>query len=51
MTRAVVKAGGNIASKSIESAENVSAGGSIEVIQFLHSKVTAKSTPYCITGL
>ena len=44
MTRAVVKAGGNIVSKFIESAENVSAGGSIEADSILHSKVTAKST-------
>ena len=43
MTRAVVKAGGNIVSKFIESAENVSAGGSIEADSILHSKVTAKS--------
>ena len=44
MTRAVVKAGGKIVSKFIESAENVSAGGSIEADSILHSKVTAKST-------
>ena len=44
MTRAVVKAGGNIVSKFIESAENVSAGGSIEADSILHGKVTAKST-------
>lgn len=44
MTKAVVKAGGNIVSKFIESAESVSAGGSIEADSILHSKVTAKET-------
>ena len=40
MTKAVVKA----VSKFIESAESVSAGGSIEADSILHSKVTAKET-------
>ncbi len=42
MNKAVVKAGGNIVSKFIESAEMVSAGGSIDTDSILHSKVTAK---------
>ena len=44
MTKAVVKAGGSIVSKFIESAESVSAGGSIEADSILHSKVTSKET-------
>lgn len=42
MNKAVIKAGGNIVSKFIESAELVSAGGSIDTDSILHSKVTAK---------
>ncbi len=42
MNKAVIKAGGNIVSKFIESAEHVSAGGSIDTDSILHSKVTAK---------
>lgn len=42
MNRAVIKAGGNIVSKFIESAENVYAGGNIESDSILHSKVIAK---------
>ena len=42
MNKAVVKAGGNIVSKFIESAELVSAGGTIDTDSILHSRVTAK---------
>ncbi|MGN0408517.1 MAG: FapA family protein [Bacteroides sp.] len=42
--RAVLTAGGNIVSKFIESANMVSAGGSIETDSILHSKVVAKGS-------
>ncbi|MGN0318936.1 MAG: DUF342 domain-containing protein [Lachnospira sp.] len=42
MNRAVIKAGGNIVSKFIESAESVYAGGNIEADSILHSRVIAK---------
>jgi len=42
MNKAVIKAGGNIVSKFIESAESVIAGGTIESDSILHSKVIAK---------
>ncbi|MGN0320023.1 MAG: FapA family protein, partial [Lachnospira sp.] len=41
--KAVIKAGGNIVSKFIESAESVTAGGSIETDSILHSNVSAKN--------
>ncbi len=44
MNKAVIKAGGNIVSKFIESAEHVSAGGNIDTDSILHSKVTAKGS-------
>lgn len=44
MNKAVVKAGGNIVTKFIESALLVQAGGNIETDSILHSKVTAKGT-------
>lgn len=44
MNKAVIKAGGNIVSKFIESAQSVIAGGNIEVDSILHSKVIAKGT-------
>lgn len=40
--RAILHAGGNIVAKFIESAENVSSGGTIETDSILHSKVVAK---------
>lgn len=42
MNKANIKAGGNIVSKFIESAESVYAGGNIEADSILHSKVIAK---------
>lgn len=42
MNKAVIKAGGNIVSKFIESVESVLAGGNIEADSILHSKVIAK---------
>ena len=42
MTKASIKAGGNIVSKFIESAQLVQAGGYIETDSILHSKVNAK---------
>lgn len=42
MNKAVISAGGNIVTKFIESAKQVSAGGYIETDSILHSKVTAK---------
>lgn len=44
MTKAVVKAGGNIVSKFIESAESVTAEGNIETDSILHSNVTARGS-------
>lgn len=44
MNKAVIKAGGNIVSKFIESASSVEAGGNIEADSILHSKVRAKGT-------
>lgn len=44
MNKAVIKAGGNIVSKFIESALLVQADGSIETDSILHSKVQAKGT-------
>ena len=44
MNKAVIKAGGNIVSKFIESASSVEAGGNIESDSILHSKVRAKGT-------
>ncbi|MDO5383117.1 MAG: FapA family protein [Eubacteriales bacterium] len=44
MNKAVIKAGGNIVSKFIESAESVTAGGDIESDSILHSKVISKGT-------
>ena len=44
MTKAVVKAGGSIVSKFIESAESVSAVEALRRILSLHSKVTSKET-------
>lgn len=44
MNRAVIKAGGNIVSKFLESVELVEAGGNIETDSILHSKVTAKGS-------
>lgn len=42
MNKAVIKAGGNIVSKFIESAKSVEAGGDIEADSILHSKVSAR---------
>lgn len=47
--RAVLKAGGNIVSKFIESANIVSAGGSVETDSILHSRVIAKG-PVVVQG-
>lgn len=47
--RAILKANGNIVSKFIESANMVSAGGSIETDSILHSKVIAKG-PIVVQG-
>lgn len=44
MNRAVIKAGGNIVTKFLESVEQVEAGGSIETDSILHSKVNAKGS-------
>lgn len=44
MNKAVIKAGGNIVSKFIESAELVQADGNIETDSILHSKVSAKGS-------
>ena len=44
MNKAIIKAGGNIVSKFIESASSVEAGGNIESDSILHSKVRAKGT-------
>lgn len=44
MNRAVIKAGGNIVSKFLESVELVEAGGNIETDSILHSKVIAKGS-------
>lgn len=44
MNKAVIKAGGNIVSKFIESAYLVQAGGTIETDSILHSKVNAKGS-------
>ena len=44
MNKAVIKAGGNIVSKFIESVSLVEAGGNIEADSILHSKVVAKGT-------
>ena len=42
MNKAVIKAGGKIVSKFIESVQLVEAGGNIEADSILHSKVVAK---------
>jgi hypothetical protein len=44
MNRAVIKAGGNIVTKFLESVEQVEAGGNIETDSILHSKVIAKGS-------
>lgn len=44
MNRAVIRAGGNIVSKFLESVELVEAGGNIETDSILHSKVIAKGS-------
>lgn len=44
MNKAVIKAGGNIVSKFIESVSLVEAGGNIEADSILHSRVVAKGT-------
>lgn len=44
MNRAIIKAGGNIVSKFLESVELVEAGGNIETDSILHSKVNAKGS-------
>ena len=44
MNKAVIRAGGNIVSKFIESAELVEAGGNIEADSILHSRVVAKGS-------
>ena len=44
MNKAVIKAGGNIVTKFIESASLVQAGGTIETDSILHSKVTANGS-------
>lgn len=42
MNKAVIKAGGNIVSKFIESVSLVESGGNIESDSILHSRVVAK---------
>ena len=47
MNKAVIKAGGKIVSKFIESVQLVEAGGNIEADSILHSKVVAKRCYQC----
>lgn len=49
MTKAVIKAGGDLVSKFIESAQLVEVGGKLETDSILHSKVNAKG-PIIATG-
>lgn len=42
MTKAVIKAGGDVVTKFIESAKNVEIGGKLEADSILHSKVNVK---------
>lgn len=49
MTRAIIKAGGDVVTKFIESAKNVEIGGKLEAGSILHSKVNVKG-PIIATG-